>query len=57
MTEDYINDENENVRAFMRASIANAVEEQVKANRGKSIKELEAQEMIDDIMAELKGTK
>lgn len=57
MIEDYINDDNENVRAFMQASIANAVEEQAKANKNKSIKELEAQEMIDDIMTELKGTK
>ena len=49
-----LNDDNENIRAFSNACLQNAIEEQLKENEGKTIKEMEAQEIIDDILGELK---
>lgn len=48
-----IQDENENIRAFGDACLKNAIEEQVEKNKGKTIKEMEAQEVINDILEEL----
>ena len=48
-----IQDENENIRAFGDACLKNAIEEQIEKNKDKTIKEIEAQEVINDILGEL----
>lgn len=45
-----LNDDDEGIRAFANACIENALEEQIKENKGKTINEIEAQEIIDDIL-------
>lgn len=49
-----LNDDNENIRAFGNACLQNAIEEQLKGNEGKTIKEMEAQEIIDDVLGGLR---
>lgn len=48
-----LRDDNENIRAFGNACLQNAIEEQIKENEGKTIREMEAQEIIDDILGGL----
>lgn len=49
-----LHDEDEGIRAFGNAMLENAIEELIKKNKGKTEKEIEAQEIIDDILQELK---
>lgn len=52
-----LRDDNENIRAFGNACLQNAIEEQLKENEGKTINEMEAQEIINDILGEMKNDK
>ena len=45
-----LHDDDEGIRAFGNACLQNAIEEQIQKNKGKKIQEIEAQEMIDDIL-------
>lgn len=52
-----LRDDNENIRAFGNACLQNAIEEQLKENEGKTTREMEAQEIINDILGEMKNDK
>lgn len=47
-----LNDDDEGIRAFANACLENAIEELLKENEGKTINEIEAQEIIDDILGD-----
>lgn len=49
-----LHDDDEGIRAFGNACLKNAIEEQIEENKGKTILELEAQELIDDVLRSLK---
>jgi len=49
-----LSDDNENIRTFGRVCLQNAIEEQLKENEGKTINEMESQEIIDDVLGRLR---